>query len=80
MKWVLTIEYRYAMKFCEKIFFQNEDDIRLFVALKIVERKDTVLLRGSGVNLEKFQVQKLPREIVFLFMGRLIRDKGICDI
>ena len=31
---------------------------------KIVERKDTVLLRGSGVNLEKFQVQKLPREIV----------------
>ena len=46
VKWVLTIEYRYAMKFCEKIFFQNEDDIRLFVALKIVERKDTVLLRG----------------------------------
>lgn len=79
VKWVLTIEYRYAMKFCEKIFFQNEDDIRLFVALKIVERKDTVLLRGSGVNLEKFQVQKLPREIVFLFMGRLIRDKGICE-
>lgn len=38
-----------------------------------------VIINGSGVNLEKFQPTPIPSEPAFLFIGRLIKDKGIVE-
>lgn len=72
-------EYRLAFRKKPAVFFQNTDDSSLFTERGIVKEKQVVLLNGSGVNLEDFSVQALPEESSFLFVGRLIKDKGIFE-
>ena len=37
------------------------------------------MVPGSGVNLERFPYTPLPKNHDFLFVGRLIRDKGLME-
>ncbi len=76
---VLKAEYRLALKHSANVFFQNEDDVAVFTGNKLVDDRKVVMLHGSGVNLDKFQVQPLPKEIAFLCISRLIRDKGVFE-
>lgn len=76
---VLVQEYRIAVNFCEKVFFQNTDDEQLFRSHKIIDKQQVVLLHGSGVNVNHFNVQPLPERCAFLCVSRLIRDKGVME-
>ncbi len=76
---ILMTEYRYSMRKCEYVFFQNKDDDRTFREAKAVNKQKTVLLNGSGVNLDKFTVQPMPDKFGFLCISRLIRDKGVYE-
>lgn len=71
--------YRTALGLCEKVFFQNPDDIAEMVDRGVLrDRTKAVLVNGSGVNLERFPREPLPNgETVFLFIGRLLGEKGI---
>lgn len=79
IKTIMKIEYWSACKVSKKVFFQNNDDKNEFVNNKIVAASKTVITNGSGVNLNKFKPTPLPEEAVFLFIGRLIKDKGIME-
>ena len=74
---VLRAEYRFALKKCRNVFFQNRDDYELFRDLKAVSPEKAVMINGSGVNLEKFTVLPFPSGSAFLCISRLIRDKGV---
>lgn len=77
---VLLKMYKYALKYCQIVIFQNEDNLDYFVSNKIIEREKTILVPGSGVNITKFKPQDNSRtddNIKFLFIGRLMKDKGI---
>ncbi|HML34166.1 glycosyltransferase family 4 protein [Sporomusa sphaeroides] len=76
-KGILKIEYKIAMKCCKFVFFQNSDDSSEMLKAGIVARRKIIMINGSGVNLDKFIPKPLPSEITFLFVGRIIRDKGI---
>lgn len=76
---ILMTEYRYSMRKCHTVFFQNSDDDNAFRKAKAVNKQKTVLLNGSGVNLERFTVQPMPDEFGFLCISRLIRDKGVYE-
>jgi glycosyltransferase involved in cell wall biosynthesis len=71
--------YRLAFRFPKKVFFQNGDDRDLFLKLQLIKENRTGLLPGSGVNLEKYIPTPIPnqRPFRFLFIGRLLFDKGI---
>lgn len=73
--------YKFAFKFPETVFFQNGDDRALFVDKNIVKSKITVLLPGSGVDLEKFKPAPFKRNerFTFLLIARLLFDKGIME-
>ena len=77
IKAVLKTEYKIGMKNSERVFFQNQDDVDLFVNNGIIRRDKVVMLHGSGVNLKKFTIQPLPDNTAFLCISRLIRDKGV---
>ncbi len=79
VKLLLTIEYRVSLPLADRIFFQNEDDFQLFESLKMAKRSQAVMVPGSGVNLERFAYTPLPKNHDFLFVGRLIRDKGLME-
>ncbi|GAB4337282.1 MAG: glycosyltransferase family 4 protein [Flammeovirgaceae bacterium] len=74
--------YKFAFRFPAKIFFQNDDDLSLFLSLKLVRREKTEIIPGSGVNLDTFSPQdefKRQSPFVFLMIARLLYDKGIVE-
>lgn len=87
---VLQQLYRLALARSRRVFFQNPDDLQLFLNLGLVEQLQTALLPGSGVDLQKFQPLPLPylqfndvsqsasdRRFVFLLVARMLKDKGV---
>ena len=62
------------------LIFQNPDDRDLMVRRRYANREQTVLIRGSGVDLDKFtprsphHTEKPP---IVLMPARLVREKGI---
>lgn len=76
---ILKTEYRFSLRKCKTVFFQNRDDVLLFEKLKIICRDNVVMLNGSGVNLNKFLNKPLPDKPAFLCISRLIRDKGVIE-
>jgi glycosyltransferase involved in cell wall biosynthesis len=73
--------YGVALRQAHLVFFQNPDDERLFRSMGLVgDRHRVVRINGSGVDLERFSLTPLPpAPVTFLFIGRLIRDKGVCE-
>lgn len=70
--------YKIALRFNDKVFFQNESDQKLFIKNNLVLERITGLLPGSGVDLNKFiPVKKSTpdNKIVFLLIARLIKSK-----
>lgn len=79
LKPILKFEYKVALKYNKKVFFQNVDDVLLFSSMGIVPREKTVIINGSGVDVERFFEKTLPNEFAFLNISRLIKDKGIIE-
>jgi len=79
VKTILCTEYRYAMRKCPAVFFQNNDDVDMFRQNHIIKKQKVQLLHGSGVNLDRFTVQPLPETFGLLCIARLIKDKGVVE-
>lgn len=75
---IVKILYRISVKNCYKVFFQNSGDKDYFIKNKMI-RDNWGLLPGSGVNLNKYKFCDLPSEdkINFIFIGRVMKVKGI---
>lgn len=75
---IVKILYKLSIKSSYKVFFQNNGDKDYFVKNKMVKNNWEVL-PGSGVNLEEFEFSKMPPddEINFIFIGRIMKIKGI---
>lgn len=71
--------YRLAFASPRTVFFQNADDRDLFVQAHLVAPQKCALVPGSGVDLARFCPAPLPqgRATTFLFIGRLLAEKGI---
>jgi glycosyltransferase involved in cell wall biosynthesis len=65
-----------------KVFFQNRDDLEMFIDSRLVKRQIVGLLPGSGVNLAKYAPVSKKREndrFTFLLIARMLYDKGILE-
>ena len=71
--------YALALRQVHKVFFQNPDDESLFRERGIISSsKATVIVNGSGVDLERFALAPLHSAGVrFLLVGRLLGAKGV---
>ena len=78
LKPVVSLLYRSALQGCRTVFFQNPDDLELFLEKGLVEKSKTRLVAGSGVNLDHFSFSEIiPGPPRFLMIARLIEDKGV---
>ena len=81
---IIIFLYKISLKKSYKVFFHNDDDLKLFLDLNIINKNNSKVVNGSGVNLKYFQYNKLPNinnnRITFLFVGRLIYEKGISEL
>lgn len=75
--------YRNALSQTKKVFFQNNDDMNLFIERKFVKSTIAERIPGSGIDYKKFSPINLKsndsNSFIFLFIGRLIKDKGIFE-
>ena len=77
--------YRAALRRSDTVLFQNDDDRRYFIDSGLVDRARTARVPGSGVDLDAFAPATLPvrapgAPLHLLFMGRLLRDKGVVEL
>jgi glycosyltransferase involved in cell wall biosynthesis len=62
------------------VYFLNQDNKDFYKKKKIINDNNlTFIVPGSGVNLTNFRYYELPDgdDIVFTFIGRIFKDKGI---
>ncbi|MCX5712455.1 MAG: glycosyltransferase family 4 protein [Candidatus Omnitrophica bacterium] len=81
-RFLLTF-YKVAGICATKTFFQNKDDLELFLSKKLIDPEKCVLVPGSGVNIEYFRRKiniKKENGFAFLFMGRILWDKGVGEL
>ncbi|MGZ2411615.1 glycosyltransferase involved in cell wall biosynthesis [Sphingomonas sp. F9_3S_D5_B_2] len=75
---VVSALYRIGLSRAPVVFFQNSDDLAVFIGRKLVRRDQARLLQGSGIDTDRFSPAPLPLGPVrFLFIGRLLVDKGV---
>ncbi|MBF0328446.1 MAG: glycosyltransferase family 4 protein [Nitrospirae bacterium] len=61
-----------------RLIIQNPDDIEMLVSANIIKPERAVLIRGSGVDIEKFSFEPEPAGTPLVVMvSRLLWDKGV---
>lgn len=75
VKWL----YKFSQKKAKKIFFQNHDDLRIFIKEGLVQKNKCDVLPGSGVDIEKFKLVKKEKTNIFRFLlvARMLWAKGL---
>lgn len=72
--------YRTGLKKAECIFYQNQENKKIFSGYRIMGKKEK-LVNGSGVNLERHVFEPYPSvdKTTFLFVGRVMKERGILE-
>ncbi len=61
-----------------RVIFENPDDAADFVKNRVARATDIAVIRGAGVDVEKFQpVDAPPGPPVVALVGRMLRHKGV---
>ncbi len=71
-----------SLHFSSEVWFVNRDDRSFFISEQVVDADKAYLFPGEGINTERFcpsrsQVSEPKEKVVFLFAGRLLREKGV---
>ena len=72
--------YKLSFRLTKKVLFENIDDLNALTNSKVLDISKTKLIAGPGINLSEFDVQPIQKnrdKTIFLFIGRLLYDKGI---
>ena len=79
---LLRALYRVSLRTSATVFFQNREDLDLFVAQRTIRPGQARLLPGSGIDLARFKPGGTARPagpFRFLLVARLLWDKGIAE-
>ena len=62
-------------------FFHNKEDVKYFLEKKLISKNIYSIIPGSGIDFNYYKFCKYPENstIKFLFIGRLIKEKGIYE-
>ncbi len=82
LKKIILGLYKQGISKASCVFFQNKANLKKFVREGIVS-EEVRLIPGSGVNLMEHKFEEYPEKASvhrFLFIGRIMRDKGIDEL
>lgn len=82
LKRIIIRMYKRALKNARAVFFENEENRKIFISEEIVRENIAIRLMGAGVNTEKYVLTEYPRgkKIKFLYMGRVMAEKGVNEL
>ncbi len=79
---IALLLYKIGLRNSKCVFFQNKSNMQIFVGRKIIKGK-MIVLPGSGVNLIEHKLEDYPKSeenISFLFIGRIMKGKGVDEL
>ena len=82
IKKIQILLYKFALPQLNKLIFLNPDDLTDLLEQHAIKVKNVQVLGGIGLNLQEYPYQAIPdinQPIEFLFIGRLLKEKGIHD-
>jgi len=83
LNWLVSRLYKLSLRGSARVFFQNPHDRDLFLSRRLVRVAQAAVIPGSGIDLERFkppaEARKQDVPFRFLFIGRLLRDKGLVE-
>jgi glycosyltransferase involved in cell wall biosynthesis len=81
LNYIVRQLYQFGLRENTAVFFQNQDDLTLFKDSGILAKnKKTVLVNGSGVDIDHYKPTHLIKKpLVFLMISRLIKEKGVFE-
>jgi glycosyltransferase involved in cell wall biosynthesis len=81
LRFAVSLLYRFALRSGNtKVIFQNPDDKQLLLKQGIIEPTQAVMIRGSGVDLSRYEVKPEQDGIpVIMLVARLLIDKGVLE-
>jgi glycosyltransferase involved in cell wall biosynthesis len=63
-----------------RVVFENPDDLNACVSRRYVRQEDAVLIRGAGVDIDRFKPSIAPPGVpCVILVARMLRDKGIYE-
>lgn len=71
--------YKFVSTTNSKFIFENNDDFTTFSSLKILS-DNGVVIKGAGIDLDKFKATPLKHTKRILFAARLLKDKGFYQL
>jgi glycosyltransferase involved in cell wall biosynthesis len=76
---LVILSYRWLMNPPRsRVVLENPDDERLLIKLRIVNAKHTSVIRGAGVDLQRFAVSSEPiGGVLVVLAARMLWDKGV---
>lgn len=80
---IAKLLYKQAFQRNSHTVFQNIDDRELFVNTQLVDESKSRVINGSGIDMDYFSPkpnQQQADDFTFLFVGRLLYDKGIREL
>lgn len=80
---LVTMMYKVSLKKAKTVFFENSENMQIFLDERIISKKQACLLNGAGVNLDHYTVLDYPKDCGstrFLFIGRVMKEKGIDEL
>lgn len=79
---IAVVLNKIACKKAKVVFFENEENRRFFVDMKIVKEVQTHRLNGAGVDVDKYIITEYSKsqKTKFLFIGRVMAEKGIDEL
>jgi galacturonosyltransferase len=77
---IIVTMYKTGLKKAACVFFQNQENRQIFSRFGI-EGKKSRMVMGSGVNLDRHRYEEYPEgdETHFLFVGRVMKERGILE-
>jgi glycosyltransferase involved in cell wall biosynthesis len=80
MRWLMHSLYRLTMPLSKEVWFLNHADRQQFLIRGMAPPSRTRMIPGEGVDVDHYSPRTPGSDrdgVVFLFIGRLIREKGI---
>ncbi len=86
IRWLVKLLYTVSFRFPKIVVFENPDDEKLFLKSGIIRPGQGRMVNGCGIDINHFHpdfesenVRTPEKGFAFLFIGRLLKDKGIIE-
>lgn len=74
---IAKLLYKIAFRKAKQVWFLNQDDIEAFRKENLIDANKISLLKGEGIDVNRFEIHPENKEISFLLVARMLWDKGV---